>query len=114
MYQLRQLISRTYRWGAIRGIFTSSNGRSSFCKYRRDSHGIVFDADSPDDDRLAVNGVDVAAEQCTEVTYNNSVCSVGLGNLDLGNMVNGYPGNPVELRHFDHVFQTEKNPRVVE
>ena len=34
-----------------------------------DEDGIVFDANSTDDDAIAVYGVDVAAEQCTEVTY---------------------------------------------
>ena len=34
-----------------------------------DEDGIVFDADSTDDAAIAVYGVDVAAEQCTEVTY---------------------------------------------
>ena len=80
-----------------------------------DEDGVIFDADSsdadadsPDDDASTVDGVDVAAEQCTEVTYKNSVCSVGLGNLDLGNMVNGYPGDPLEFRPFDNVFQRDK------
>ena len=30
--------------------------------------------------------------------------NVGLGNLDLGHMVNGYPDDPVELRAFDKCF----------
>ena len=38
----------------------------------------------------------------------NSVCSVTVGNRDLGNIVNGFPGEPIEKRPFDWIFQKHK------
>ena len=40
----------------------------------------------------------VTAKQDHTLVYKNSVMSTGLGNLDLGHMVNGYPCDPIELR----------------
>lgn len=40
--------------------------------------------------------------------YKGSVCNAGLGNLDLARMVNGSPGDPLEMRLFDFSFQREK------
>ena len=37
-----------------------------------------------------------------------SICSVSFSNLDLANLVNGWPGNPVELRPFDCHFTLER------
>ena len=39
----------------------------------------------------------VTAKQDHTVVYKNSVMSAGLGNLDLGHMVNGCPCDPIEL-----------------
>jgi len=36
-----------------------------------------------------------------------SVCNVCFSNLDLANLVNGWPGNPIEKRPFDSHFTSE-------
>ena len=38
------------------------------------------------------------AEQDHTLLYKSSVMNIGLENLDLGHMVNGYPGDPIDLR----------------
>jgi hypothetical protein len=38
----------------------------------------------------------------------SSVCSVNVGNLDLGHIVNGFVGDPIEKRPFDYCFQKHK------
>ena len=43
-------------------------------------------------------------EDAYQVKYKGSVCNISLGNLDLANIVNGFPGNPIHLRSFDKVF----------
>jgi len=48
------------------------------------------------DDKLSVVG-DVA----TAARRESSITKVKLSNLDLGHVVNGFPGDPVELRPFD-------------
>ena len=37
-----------------------------------------------------------------------SICNVSLSNFDLGNLVNGWPEDPVELRPFDFYFTKER------
>jgi hypothetical protein len=37
-----------------------------------------------------------------------SICNVSFSNLDLANLVNGWPDDPVELRPFDYHFTTER------
>ena len=37
-----------------------------------------------------------------------SICNVSFLNLDLANLVNGWPDDPVELRPFDYHFTTER------
>lgn len=46
----------------------------------------------------------VVAEQDHAVEYKSSVLNVGLGNLDLANMVNGYPDDPIDNKPFDKHF----------
>ena len=41
------------------------------------------------------------------VNHGKSVCSVGLGNLDLGHITNGFPGDPIEKRPFDFSFRRQ-------
>mmetsp|Transcript_18820 Transcript_18820/g.39497 ORF Transcript_18820/g.39497 Transcript_18820/m.39497 type:complete len:132 (+) Transcript_18820:226-621(+) len=43
-----------------------------------------------------------------EFEVNGSVCNVKVDNCDLSAIVNGFPGDPVELRPFDRVF-TQQN-----
>ena len=38
----------------------------------------------------------------------SSICNVSLSNRDLGNIVNGFPGDPIENRPFDYCFTQEK------
>ena len=52
---------------------------------------------------VAVPG-DETAEQDHTLVYKTSVMKVGLGNLDLGHMVNGYPDDPIDLRPYDKTF----------
>ena len=44
-------------------------------------------------------------EQSFAVSYKGSVCNVGLGDLDLGNTVNGFEANLLENKPFDVVFR---------
>ncbi len=37
-----------------------------------------------------------------------SICNVSFSNLDLANLVNGWPDDPVELRPFDYHFTTQR------
>ena len=39
-----------------------------------------------------------------EFLVGRSACSVTIGNRDLGNIVNGFPGDPLEKRPFDKCF----------
>ncbi len=39
-------------------------------------------------------------------TTNRSVCNIALGNFDLGHIVNGFKGDPIEKRPFDYTFTT--------
>ena len=61
--------------------------------------GCPEDVDAPGDE---FDGV--TTEQDHTLLYKNSVMNVGLGNLDLGHMVNGYPGDPIKLRPYDYTF----------
>ena len=44
----------------------------------------------------------MTAEQDHTLNYRGCVMNIGLGNLDLGNMINGNPGDPIEL--YDYCF----------
>ena len=60
--------------------------------------------DNDDDDD------DMAAEaEAGEATSKKqlSACNINLGNLDLGNMVNGYEGDKINMRPFDYCFQKQ-------
>ena len=46
----------------------------------------------------------VVTEQDHTIEHKASVMNVGLSNLDLGNMVNGYPGDAIEDKPFDNSF----------
>ncbi len=37
-----------------------------------------------------------------------SICNISFSNLDLANLVNGWPNDPVELRPFDYHFTTKR------
>jgi len=43
-----------------------------------------------------------------EFSVGRSACSVNLGNRDLGHIINGFPGDPLNLRPFDKCFCTVK------
>ena len=60
--------------------------------------GIVGSADSDEEGE-----VDVPIESIA-VKVGNSVCHVTIGNEDLGAIVNGFPGDPIEHRPFDRYF----------
>ena len=53
-------------------------------------------------DELSVVGDVATAARETSIT------KVKLSNLDLGHVINGFPGDPVELRPFDYCFSQEK------
>ena len=46
----------------------------------------------------------VVAKQDHAIEHKSSVMNVSLGNLDLANMVNGYPGDAIEDKPFDNSF----------
>ena len=71
----------------------------------------MLEVDTFDDEDACEGGVDVDSvldpliqEQSFTVSYKGSVCSVGLGNLDLGNMVNGFDNDSLEDKSFDFTF----------
>ncbi len=37
-----------------------------------------------------------------------SVCNVSFSNLDLGNLMNGWPGDPIEKQSFDFHFTAKR------
>ena len=47
---------------------------------------------------------DLGNDDAYQVEYKWSVCNVTLGNLDLGVIVNGFPGDPIDRHPFDKVF----------
>ena len=47
----------------------------------------------------------VTEEQSFAVSYRGSVCNVGLRNLDLGKMVNGFDSDVLKNKPFDFVFR---------
>lgn len=59
-----------------------------------------------------LTGDNVVAEQFATVRHKNSVCNVGLSNFDIGNIVNDFSGEPLEMRPFDFVFQKLKLSRI--
>lgn len=72
------------------------------------------DGDGDGDEEAKSNdGSDVDNDEVSDADTSStskkksSVCTVRLGNLDLGNIVNGFPGDPIELRPFDYSFQKE-------
>ena len=62
----------------------------------------------PEDVELGDELAQLVAEQDAPVEYRGSLMNVGLGNLDLGHMVDGYPGDPIERRPFTYCFTPAK------
>ena len=50
----------------------------------------------------------VVGDVATAARRETSITKVKLSNLDLGHVINGFPGDPVELRPFDYCFTQEK------
>jgi len=72
----------------------------------------MLEVDTVDDDEGCEGGANVdvvlgpvTEEQSFTVFYKGSVCNVGLGNLDLGNMGNGFNNDLLEHKPFDFVFR---------
>ena len=59
-------------------------------------------SDEDEDDRSVAVAAPVEAPQAQSIT------KVKLCNLDLGHVINGFPGDPAELRPFDFCFTKEK------
>ena len=71
----------------------------------------MLEVDTVDDEDDCKGGANVDAvldpvieEQFFAVSYKGSLCNVGLGNLNLGNMVNGFKGDLLQNKPFDFVF----------
>ena len=47
----------------------------------------------------------VVAKQTTTVMYKGRACNMVIGNLDFGNIINSFAGNPIETGPFDFSFQ---------
>ncbi len=47
-------------------------------------------------------------EDCYEFELKGSVCNVKFDYTDLSAIINGYPGNQIELRQFDNTFTQQK------
>merc|ERR1711957_930717 len=64
---------------------------------------------NPDDAQPEAAAVEdpLVREEEFVVNHGKSVCSVGLGNLDLGHISNGFPGDPIEKRPFDFSFRRQ-------
>jgi len=58
---------------------------------------------SQDEVVVSVDGADDNANHVS-TRSRKSVCNVTLGNKDLANIINGFPGDPIDLRPFDKVF----------
>ena len=58
---------------------------------------------SRDEVVVSVDGADDNANHVS-TRSRKSVCNVTLGNEDLANIINGFPGDPIDLRPFDKVF----------
>ncbi len=43
----------------------------------------------------------------SKFSYKNSVCNVALGNFNIAYIVNGFPGDPINLLQFDNDFQCD-------
>ncbi len=61
-----------------------------------------------DPDAVDDIGDDKEEEDSFEFEVKGSVCNVKIDNCDLSAIVNGFPGDPIELRPFDKIF-TRKN-----
>jgi len=68
---------------------------------------ISVDSDSSSDEISDENEDDGSVVDVAHVAK-ESITKVKLSNLDLGHVVNGFPGDPVELRPFDFCFTQEK------
>ena len=68
---------------------------------------ISVDSDSSSDEISDENEDDGSVVDDAPVA-NESITKVKLSNLDLGHVINGFPGDPVELRPFDFCFTQEK------
>ena len=72
-----------------------------------ESDSDTFMEGNPDDAQSEAAAVEdpLVMEEEFVVNHGKSVCSVGLGNLDLGHITNGFPGDPIEKRPFDFSFR---------
>ncbi len=68
---------------------------------------ISVDSDSSSDEIGDENEDDGSVVDVAPVA-NESITKVKLSNLDLGHVINGFPGDPVELQPFDFCFTQEK------
>ena len=51
---------------------------------------------------------DLLVEERATISHKRSLCSVGIGNLDLGHIVNGYPEDLLEKKQFYKTFSCQK------
>lgn len=84
-----------------RAVARKKRGDASAHRYNEDK-----DDGEEDDGEKVVDDVD-GDEGNDGKKKSRSVCSVRLGNTDLGKIVNGFPGDPIELRPFDFIFQKQ-------
>ncbi len=54
------------------------------------------------------NKVDPIVDDGASKHREQSICSISFSNMDHGNLVNGWPDNPVELRPFDCQFNAKR------
>ena len=70
---------------------------------------ITFDSEDSSDESGNEDEDDASVSvNARDATTEASITKVKLSNLDLGNVINGFPGDPVELRPFDFCFTQEK------
>lgn len=79
---------------------TISNDEDNSAAEENDKEGNPDDVPVPEG-----NSDGVVSKQDHTLSYNQSVMNVGLNTLNLSKMVNGYPGDPIELRPFDNNFR---------
>ena len=74
-------------------------------KARKESTEVAIESYASDSDG---ESDDSSVERRPPSKKRRSVCNVTLNSRDLGNIVNGYPGDPAHLRPFDFCFTKEK------
>jgi hypothetical protein len=70
-------------------------------KRRKEDSGVANDVDDEDDDD---DDNDDEGGRRGKKKHSRSACNVSLGNRDLSNIVNGFPGDDVSKRPFDYTF----------